>query len=311
MQKNKSIKTLYFLIVCLFTSLAIPSKAFAQEVSMSITPPLMEITIQPGKSYTQTFTVKNSGVPVVVEPKIIPFTPLDEDGHVELLDDQKNVDNFDSWFFYDKSPIPLGVFESHDFIVKITPPIEASEKDYYFTFVVATNNEGTLSSNNSISQMRIGANILLSTSIDGNTERNAVITTFLAPKLIDSFTPLIYKILLTNTGKNYFKPIGKIYVDQIFGSSYTLNIAPLNILSGGYRKVYCMNGEDISQCRLPSKFLFGIYKSKLSFALDEAGNNKIEKEIYTFAFPIYITLGLIVITIVLIFIPRIIRKIDR
>ncbi len=296
------------IIVCTFITffislLAIPSAAKAQEVSLSISPPLTEITIQPDRSYNQVFTVKNDGVPVIIAAKIFPFVPYDRQGHAELIEDVNSINVYKDWFFFDPNPISLGTTKSYNFRVKITPPPGAEEKDYYFTFIAEVQNGDNLGINSSQAQARIGANILVSVSKDGNPGKKASIVEFSAPKIIDSFSPLNYTVLIGNSGHSFFKPVGKIVIDQVFGSTTTLNLAPLNILVGGSREITCNQGEELTPCKLPGKFLIGIYRANLSFAVDGSGST-LEKQIYTIAFPFSIVLGLATILIIY----RIIRK---
>jgi hypothetical protein len=283
-----------YLVIWLF---ATPSVAMAQEVSLSISPPITELTIQPGKSFNQVFTLKNDGAPVTVTPKIFPFIPLDKQGHAEIIEDKNSVDVFASWFYFDQSPVSLGTTGSRDFYLKITPPATAEEKDYYFTFIVEVQNDNNLGINNSLAQARIGANLLISVSKDGNPQKKASAITFSAARLIDSFSTLNYKVVIGNTGFSFFKPTGKITVDQIFGSTTVLNLAPLNVLVGGAREISCIQSEEIVPCTLPGKFLIGIYRSDLNFTIDDSGT-AIAKQIYTIAFPFSVLISIIVIFII-------------
>ena len=288
-----------FIVVCLeigICCLKFAKPTFAQEVSLSISPPITEITIQPGKSFSQTFTVKNDGEPVVIVPAVLPFEPLDKEGHVELVEDQNSVTAFAGWFTFDPAPVSLGTTGSHDYYLKVSPPAGAEEKDYYFTFIAEVQNDNNLGFTNSQSQVRVGANILVNVSKDGNPQKKASIIKFAAPQLIDSFTGLTYEVLIGNSGYSFFKPIGKITVDQIFGSTSVLNLAPLNILVGGEREISCIQGENLIPCKLPGKFLIGIYRSNLSFTIDGNGES-VEKQIYTIAFPFTILFGLIIVFI--------------
>lgn len=290
-----------FVVVFVFSLFAItytllPSLAYGQEVSLSISPPLTEIAIQPGRSFTQTITIKNNGVPVTLAPKIVPFVPLDGLGHAELIEDKISVDAFNSWFTFDPSPVSIAETASHDFQIKISPPIGAELRDYYFTFVAEVVPGDILGINSSQAQARIGANILLTASKDGNPHKNASIVEFSAPTFLDSFTGLTYKVILGNSGASYYKPVGKITVEQIFGSTHILTLTPLNVLVGGKREISCLQGEALEACRVPGKFLIGIYRANLSFTIDGEGPS-IEKQVYTVVFPFSILLGLITIII--------------
>lgn len=298
-QTTKKFGIFVFFGICLLFgtwNLIFATPAAAQEVSLSISPPLTELTIQPGKTFSQTFTVKNDGAPVVIVPKIFPFIPLDEEGHAELVEDQTSLDAFSGWFAFDQTPYSIGENGTHNFNVTISPPAWAQEKDYYFTFIIETQNDNNIGVTNTQARARIGANILLNASKDGNPQKKASIVEFSAPLILDSFTGFTYKILLGNQGVSFYKPTGKITVEQILGSTTTLNLAPLNVLAGGRRDINCLDGQDVVPCKLPGKFLIGVFRANLSFTVDGSGES-IEKQTYTFAFPFSISLGLIMIGI--------------
>lgn len=290
-------------VIAVITLLIVNFPVRAQEISLSITPPITEITIQPGKTINQTFTVEDNSTPAVIIPKIIPFVPLDSLGHVELLEDQNSVNAFSNWFSFDQSPVSLQMAESHNFSVKITPPAGTEEKDYYFTFIAEVQPGAILGVNSSQAQARIGANILVTISKDGNPQKKASISEFSAPKVIDSFSNITYKVLVQNSGASFFKPDGTITVDQTFGSSTTLGLAPLNVLVGGTREISCIEGQELVPCTLPGKFLIGIYRANLSLTTDASGS-AITRQVYTVAFPFSLLLGLIVVFVIY----RIIRK---
>lgn len=294
--REKTIASFVLFVIINFTLLILNSPVFAQEVSLSISPPLTEIVIQPGRSFSQTITVRNDGVPVIVVAKIVPFIPLDTSGHVELIEDQNSIDAFSSWFYFDQRPTSLGVNGNHEYIIKISPPASAELRDYYFTFLVEVQGGNNIGVNNSESQARIGANILLTATRDGNPQKKVLIVEFSAPKLVDSFTGFSYQVLLGNSGAGFFKPVGKITVDQIFGTTTILNLAPLNVLVGSQREISCLDGQSIIPCKLPGKFLIGIYRANLSFTVDGEGVSH-EKQIYTVAFPFTILLGFVTIII--------------
>jgi hypothetical protein len=272
------------------------SPAKAQGVSLAISPPLTEITIQPGKTFNQTFTVRNDGAPVTVISRIYPFVPSDAKGHAEIIEDQTSIDATSSWFSFDQAPVNLGENESREITVKIMPPIEASEGDYYFTFLLTTENSETIGESNTQAQARVGVNLLMTISKDGNPIKNASTITFSSATFIDSFSPLTYKVVIKNLGGSFFKPTGKITVEQVFGSTTTLNLAPLNVLVGGSREISCIQDQDVIPCTLPGKFLIGLYRANLNFTLDNS-DKSFERQTYTIAFPFTITLGLILIGI--------------
>src|SRR3990167_7980355 len=58
--------------------------AEAQTLSLSIWPPILEVTLKPGKSISQVYRVKNSGDDTVVMAQVVPFEAAGELGQVKL-----------------------------------------------------------------------------------------------------------------------------------------------------------------------------------------------------------------------------------
>jgi hypothetical protein len=262
--------------------------------------------IIPGKAITQTFTITKDGEDGRASIYLIPFKAQGEDGNV-ALDEKKAIiqgSPFASWFsiispvtsFGEKFYMAGG--QRQDITIKITPPENASEKDYYFTLLYELDNdtpEGTLSIGPT-NQARIGANLILSLSRDGNPPKSPEIVGFTAPKIIDSLQKLTFNIRLSNSGSYVFKSNGEIVIKPTFGASETLTLAPLNVISGSVRNIPCLKGEETTLCQSNRRVLVGIYKSTLNVTPD--GNGDIQsKTTTTVAFPFSISLGLVLVII--------------
>ena len=129
---------------------------------------------------------------------------------------------------------------------------------------------------------------------------------FKAPRLIDSFASLTYEVEITNDGTAFFKPQGDITITPTFGGTELLRLTPFNILASTKRVIPCLIDEAPVQCRLQKRFLFGIYKAKLRFQVDDEPRYY-ETETQTIAFPFVLILILIIFFIVL----KVIQKINR
>jgi hypothetical protein len=277
-------------------------RSFAQTLGLSISPPIDEIMIMPGKEVTQTFTITNDGNDGMASVYIIPFRPSDEGGNVTL--DEKNAvvasSPFASWFSITSPAVAFGEKfymaggQRMDIAVKISPPSDAVEKDYYFTLLYELDGEvpGSFAPIGPTNQARIGANLLISISKDGKPKKNPNIIEFSAPRLIDSLGKLVFNIRLGNYGSYLYKPEGKITIKPNFGSSETLTLAPYNVLSDSVRNVPCINGEETVPCQSSHKVLVGIYKSTLEISADGSGAPQ-EKTVTTVAFPFSIIFVLI------------------
>lgn len=288
-------KTKIILIVLLSLFLNLKSVFFnhsvkAQSISLSISPPLLEVVIQPDKEIKQIYTITNNGSDTLLKPKIVYFIPSDTDGNVEITEVAAP-----EWVKYSKDIINLKADEQKTFNVVVNPPIDTPETDHFLTLVFETATEqNNIGTNNTFYKTEIGSNILVAISKDGNPKKSAKIISFEAPKIIDSnFGSINYDVILSNDGNSFWKPNGKIIIDD----SKTLKIAPLNILSGYSRKIGCLEGDELKECSIKPDFKVGSIKSRLEFRLDE-DSEVYKSEITTYAFPfLYLFIALILLTL--------------
>jgi len=308
MKKLINLKFASFVVMFLFLStkyyVLSTSGVFAQ-LSTSISPPITEITIAPGKETTQIFTITNDGVDGTATISIVPFNSIDELGNVGL-DEKLGITNspmFANWFSI-TSPTSIKFGEKFtvfggqklNIIVKFSPPKDVLEGDNYFTFLYEFEADGE-NSNDVVStktNTRIGSNILISISKDGQQQKTAEIVEFSVPLIIDSLSPLKFNVRIGNPGSYFFKPLGAISVKPYFGNKSTLNLAPLNIVKNSIRNIPCTNNEEIITCEYDNKIKIGIYKTTLKFSADNDGSNTTSEKI-TFAFPFSLTFVLLII----------------
>ena len=292
--KRKFLASLILSLIINFTFLIINCPARAQSLGLSITPPINEIMIIPGKTVTQTFTITNDGEDGMASVYIIPFDAQGENGN-PLLDEENAITGshpFASWFsiispvssFGEKFYMAGGAHQ--DVLVKISPPSNASEKDYYFTLLYELGNDvpGGITPTGPTNQARIGSNLLISVSKDGNPEKMFEITEFSAPKIIDSLGKLDFSVRIGNLGSYLFKSNGQITIKPWFEKEEALTLAPLNVISDSVRNIPCLKDEETISCEASYKVLVGIYKSTLEVSPD--GETDLQKEtITTIAFP--------------------------
>lgn len=258
-----------------------PNTVKAQNaISLSVTPPLLELTIQPGKEVKQTYSVGSDGSDVILVPKIVYFTPSDENGGIDLTEDDAP-----NWIKYNKDPIKIKNGGKVEYNVIISPPSDTEEIDHFLTLIFETQPPSDVLTENSVFyKSKIGTNILLTISKDGNPKKAAEIVNFNVPKIIDSiFNSFDFDVVLRNSGNSFWKPNGKITVN-----GNRLKLAPQNILSGTNRKISCLDNENLVSCSIKNKFFVGKVVSAIEFSLDD--DPKIyKKEVTTIAFPFSLT----------------------
>lgn len=264
----------FFLYAITYT--LFPKEAIAQAIGLSVSPPLFELTVKPGKEVKELFTLTNLGGDAIVTAKIVYFIPSGNFGEIETTENPAP-----EWIIYNKEAFYLKSREKNDFQVIFSPPAEAAEGDHFLTLLFETAQPVDLLGQSSSSySSRIGTNILLTISKDGNPQKSAEIINFSAPRIVDSFLSSIgYSLILANNGSSFWKANGKIIVGD-----ETLNLAPQNILSGHSRNVSCLDNQNLIECKLKNKFRLGKITSKLEFSIDD--EPKIyQKEIVTYALP--------------------------
>lgn len=310
MKKQKIYLTEISVIILLLISyLLSPISAHAQSLGLGIYPPLLEVTIMPGKTITQVYKLSNPGeIDLMMTSSIVSFEPSDEIGGIKFVADTERLKPI-SFAFLNADlrlgqtfSLPSGSTQEIVLIIKV--PETALEKDYYATLLFQTapmKGYGTLSA--SQTQTKIGANLLITVSRTGKPIKKAAIEEFRLVNcsrlcIIDSFTQPEFFIKIKNAGHSYFKPLGQVLLQGWFKQEETLDLLPQNILSGFSREIQCQMEEQIIPCQSKSKFLIGPFKAKIEFGLDDF-SSQYQKEIRFIAIPIKLVLGLFVLVIIL------------
>lgn len=221
--------------------------ALAQEngnrTSISITPPLSEIVMQPGRSITQAFTITNDGtVDLEVIPTIVDFSPDDTTGAPIVFEKNENfpyaeLQNLDKKL---GKPFLLPAGSKDQLVLRITIPRSEPDRDYYKTLLLKTSPSGLVQTNGTqtVSQAYIGVHILLSVSGNGEDQAKLVIEKLTVPRIIDMFSSLSISLIVKNLGTNYTKAHGQVSITSTLGKVVKIfPLLPENILAGSIRKL--------------------------------------------------------------------------
>jgi len=311
--KMKKQKIFLIGILIIFSSLLTyyfsPTNAIAQSLGLGIYPPLLEVTIMPGKSITQVYKLTNSGeIDLMMTSAMYAFEPSDETGGVKLISDTQSLQPI----FFDflnanlklgqTFPLPAG--ETQEVVLIIKVPETATEKDYYATLLFQTNPMASLGGlSTSQTQTKIGGNLLLTVSRTGEPFKKAIIEEFRLSNcsqfcFIDSFTPPQFLLKIKNAGHSYFKPFGKITLKGWLKQEESLDLLPQNILSDSTREIQCQIDDQVAPCQTKSKFLIGPIRAKVEFGLDDL-SSQYHQEFRFIALPIKLTMALFALTIIL------------
>lgn len=293
-------------IIITFVFVFFPYKIKAQTFSLGLWPPLLEIMIQPGRTVTQIYKLSNLGEEVTLVAKILPFEPSGKQGNINILDIPQILNPLVFSFEDEQTslgkPFVLKQGQSKDLVLKIFVPKNTAEKDFYASLVFETIPTRKTDTSQTTTSVKIASNILITVSLDGQPQKRGRILEFSAPKIIDSFDPIYFKLEIENFGQTFFKPFGNVFVEGILNQKTVLKIQPDNVLAGFSR---IMNIPPWKE-----KFLMGPFQAKAELTIDEEGE-KLTSSTNFLVIPYKAILALITIFLVLITFINLPKKIKK
>lgn len=326
MKKKLIYKKIIILLTTILFVLIYPKKIYSQKFSLSISPPLTEIIIKPGKSVLIAFTLFNQGDPQILSASVKSFEPAGQFGNIFLKKELEGPIRFS----LDNSDLQLNedfFLKSNDrqqLLLRIRAPEGAPEGDYYYSLIIQSN--PTPNNNSQIlgrTQASIGANILITVTQEGEIEIKSSIALFDTLggikigniKIYESTEPIPVILILKNQGKNLIKPQGKITLKGKFGEKAEFEIISQNILSQSQRQLLASPSANIN-LKNPvtltlSGFFIGYYQlgAEINFG---AETKKLFAQTSFFAFPFKLIFGtLFVILIIIFLIKKYFKKLEE
>lgn len=307
---------LSFFSICLLLFTLAPV-VVAQQVDLSLTPPQIQILMKPGISLLQAFELQNNGDPAVFSIRIVSFEAIGDQGERVLKDKAEGPLRFS----LENSGLALGdkfalnSKQSFQALLKIRSIQKAPAGDYYYTLLFSTEPPVTQKSAGR-GRATIGVNILVSvtetgfTPIQGHIAQLQVIPRYrikLFGRSFDLFEtndeiPVVLKV--ANTGNFLFVPRATLRLKGPFGVEATKKLLPVNVLRNSERLLTLDQPEKCSRCDRPVSAVFnGFYLGKYLVSAEvefEGGNQKITAQNEFLAFPISLTLILILVLLGLI-----------
>jgi hypothetical protein len=222
----------------------------AQNVTLSITPPIVEVTIKPGKSVLIAYTVSNLGDPTTLTSGVLPFQVSGALGNMTIAEEFSGPVRFE----LDNSNIALGEpffldsRKGQQLLLQIRVPEGTPEGDYYYSFLTSTSTGKPLEGSTAAQSIgSIGSPILITVTETGVVDIQGSIGEFsVLPRysfslfgkkvaLFESTDVIPVRLTIQNHGRNLIKPYGSITLKGNFGERAEFGIVPLNILSQSTR----------------------------------------------------------------------------
>ncbi|MFA5770085.1 MAG: hypothetical protein WC894_01155 [Patescibacteria group bacterium] len=307
-----------FLFLYFFISLFLYSgNVQAQQVSLSLSPPLLELFIKPDKSIMVAYKLENLGDPTFLNLKILPFEAKDNLGNIRIKPEFEgpvrfSLDNSDLKL---DQPFFLKTNSSQQILLRIRIPENITDGDYYYTLLAEatppTASEGIGSAR---VKTTIGSNILVTISNSGNVDIKPKISLFSIKgglvfsqnvRIFDSSDKIPVVLSVVNKGKNTIKPEGQITLKGNLGETAKYDIISKNILAESERLLEATPSASYSTptTLILSGFFVGKYSLSTQIMFGE--NSPTIFGLTTFyAFPFKILGGILLATIIIVFIIK-------
>lgn len=298
---------------------------FAQQVSLSISPPLLELFIKPGKSIMIAYKLDNLGDPTFLKLKVLPFEAKDSLGNIRIKPEfdgpvRFSLDNADLEL---EKPFFLKINGSQQILLRIRIPENIVDGDFYYSLLAETAppnaSEGIGSAR---AKATIASNILITISNSGSIDvrsRVALFSTrggFSDWKIYDSFDKIPLVFIVENKGKNMIKPEGQISLKGNLGMTAKYDIISKNILAESQRlleatpsaSLDCDDNRKAQSCLTPTSLLlsgFFIGRYSLSAQVSFGENSPtIFGSTSFFAFPFKIVGGILLAVLIILLVIK-------
>ena len=327
--KKSTLIAILTIVIALF---GVVKGVLAQQVSLSISPPIIDAVMKPGKSIMVAYNIKNSGDPVIVNTRVVSFEPRDNFGNVRLKDKAIGPVRFslDNAHLELEEPFFLDTGATQQLLLRMRLPENVPNADHYYSLLVQTTSpttvEGVASSR---ARATIGSNILITVTDSGVIDIKPRVTIFetlskfkitlfgKSIKIFDSLDKVPVVLYIENNGSNKIVPGGKISLHGAFGQSADYEILPKNILSNSQRLIEATpsadlaNGVSLPPTSLTLKGLFiGKYNLSANINFGENSPTVFGSTIF-FGFPFKILGGVIFIIAVTVFLTKRFSKDDE
>ncbi len=302
----KKINIFSSLIVAgIFFLLFTPSIAKGVEnVSLTISPPINELRLEPGSKSTYGLSLyNNSSQPIIVNLRASEFFPEGDDGQVNISDE--SLPQTKDWITISPARVKLLPKKSKTISYTIALPKNASPGGFYFAIVASSTNHKYSGAEKKA--VESGASVIASVSelvlvrINGPVNYNARISQFSThnQKRFFNYGPVDLNIKIKNLSNVHSVFSNTVVVNNlIFPEKYVLHLKSQRILPQAVR---------LFKTQVPNKWHFGYYKAALTTTY--AGGNNLQSVIMFWIVPVReIAIGLAVTALIILLIIILIKK---
>jgi hypothetical protein len=266
----KRLSVLVGLALCLLLAPTLPANAQSTDRSdgLEISPALVEVNADKGKSYTITITVRNvTNTPLTFDSSIDDFGAKDETGAPSiLLESEKDLPTSIKTWVKSIPSFRLEPNEKTTLNVTLLVPTSAEPGGHYGVIRFAGRTPGT---NDAVGQIASAGTLIL-VDVTGETTEKLQLSSFQVTKnnkagSVFESGPLTFVSRFENTGSVHLKPVGQIEIRDSFGNSVDVikvNPDKGNVLPGSIRRF---------ESNLNKSWMFGLYTADMTIAYGTTG----------------------------------------
>lgn len=263
----------------------------AQQIDLTVIPPVLEVLIKPDTQILIPYTVTNRADSIGLRPLIKTFSVVKR-GEAVAYESIKKLPIKAT--FIDESSETVDAFtlakgSAKKIFLQLGIPSSAPEGDYQLSFMVETQPESLDRQYGARIRSQVASPLLITVTKTGKTQVVGAISAFeIAGNIFDSFDAIPITLRVQNKGRNVLNAGGTLNVRGSFGESASYPLQNRNILAGSERLMITKLAESDSTLVLKG-FFMGRYGISASVTLAD-GTVQLNKSTSFFAFPFKIIL---------------------
>lgn len=218
-------KTRLFQYVLMLGALLVfaASPIFAQErLSLTVTPPLIQLTIGPGENWASSLKVVNTNsYDVTYYATVVDFAPQGELGKgsfVPVLDVEEGMEGYTlgQWVKVSPEPLLVPAGQSADVPFAIAIPESAPPGGHYAAILIGTE-PGVSGEGNASAKIATRVTSLLFVKISGDVNESGRIREFIAKKALYQTPAADFLLRFENIGNTHLRPRGDVTLYNMWG----------------------------------------------------------------------------------------------
>ncbi|GEM_PF-587580 len=258
-------------------------------LSLTVTPPLFQLTIGPGESWASSLKVVNANpYDLTVWASAVNFSAEGEEGHGKFtpileVDPETRLATLAGWILVPEGPLTIPREQSAEIPFRVSIPENASPGGHYAALLVGTSPIGAQPEGAMINVSSFVTSLFF-VRIPGEIREEGIIREFFIDRRFLSEPRASFTLRFENRGNVHLQPQGDIVITNIWGKQIAR--IPINektefgnVLPGSMRKfAFTWNGEG-------GLFAAGWYRASLTITYGKEARQNVSREISFWVIP--------------------------